>query len=61
MDMIETRIQSLGADGMFLWTRKDSRSQHLYKRRNYTFIGETTVPKKNTVGFEHRVYYIKIF
>jgi ribosomal protein S18 acetylase RimI-like enzyme len=61
MSMMETNIQKIGADGMFLWTRKESRSQNLYLKRGYTTLGETIVPKNNIVGKEHRVYYIKSF
>ena len=61
MNMLEQEVQDLGADGVFLWTRKESSSQNLYKRMGYKMVGETTVPKDNIIGKEDRVYFLKFF
>lgn len=61
MDMLEKKVESLGADGVFFWTRKGSRSQSLYHRKGYSHVGEVVVPKNNKVGKEDRVYFLKHF
>lgn len=61
MNMLEQKVQTSGADGVFLWTRKDSSSKNLYKRLGYKIVGKTTVPRDNTVGKEDRIYFLKSF
>ncbi len=59
IDWVESKLKKAGCDSIMLWTRQNSPSKNLYLRHNYREIARITVKKKNKVGKEDRVYFVK--